>query len=802
MSHLPWDKQTTAEAIDTPPAADVGNREFLDALFGALGADEYLWTAQFRTSPKMAKAEQWAGLPVNDHYTDRPADKSDWNHYYCVAALKPAANGAQARRKDCFSRLGVVVLDDASALPQVPPTYVLETSAGNVQVGYRLSDPVSDLGAAIELHKALAAAGHLGADKNGNNPVRYVRLPFGANTKYLPPHRHRLLTWEPWRTVTLDALVSGLGLSLGQPQPQAMAPVPTPDVATRDGWEPKARKIAWDSARRTHEDPALGRHAEVFRMGAYAARDGLPDEALSFMLDEFVARMRPTNTSGEASAVNWEAERKTIHDGYRQSVSDGTQIAVDASLLIDSARRRRQVASADPLDGLSIEAVNRKAPEPELITERAPFAQAFPVPALNELGEWIQAGATVAYPSITQQAVLAVAATTVARLYTTPQGDPLSLYLGCCARSIGELRYVQHAARTAFEAAGLRRIVRNSRMTSPATIYKSLLRSPAMLYLSDDYGGVAAFSKRQPSGYQEHALSLIAGLYDGQTTQLEGPEDAGFRPGSMQVSDEQPVIFAPSLTILALIGLDQLATLMRGSEAGRGALQQMLFAIGDERTSIEQDPQQRPVPAWLPAHLRELRRAPHPDQGTDINLADVFNGTSGLMPHLVTIPFLAPLNGAYDALDDLSSDRRVRSLQMAARTIVRRIAAVLAAWESPSDPLVTQPLLDWAGAYVAERLRETIEQFEILHSTDGRSSVYDQVLKVITEQRTDGVSEGNLPGLCWAYRSLPAKKRGELIQTMIEDQAIVQVTKKPKTGRPSKRLVAGRFVRNSDGASA
>lgn len=455
----------------------------------------------------------------------------------------------------------------------------------------------------------------------------------------------------------------------------------------------------------------------------------------------------------------------------------------------------RAAQDFEAVTGATYDEANRRQPEPQLAEEIKAEMRAFPVPGLDEVFGWIESLSSVAYPAITQQAVLAIVSAAVSRTYITPQGDPLSLYLGCCGRSVGELRYVHHAVSAAMSAAGLRRMVRATRMTSPATIYKSLLRSPSTMYLSDDYGGVAAFSKRQPSGLQEHALSLISSLYDGKTIQLDGPEDAGLRSGSAQVSDEQPVIYAPSMNVLALIGMDQLATLMRQSETGRGALQQMLFAIGDERSIIEHDPISVAPPIWLPGYLRTVRRVPHPEMGVDLTLADIFSGNAGLPPVQVVVPFETPLKPAYDALDALSSDRRVRSLLLAARGIVRRIAAGLAAWGAPDAPVVTRGILDWTSAYVCDRMRETVEQFEILHSLDGKSSVYDQVLAKIAESRTDGVSEGDLPAICWAYRNLSGKQRGELIEIMLQDHMVMQITRKPKTGRPSKRLVAARFIK-------
>lgn len=186
----------------------ISNHEFLSAVFTDLWPDEYLWACNFRDQPSQGR---WSGHRVTGALQDQP----DHNTYFSVSALKPDDKGSK-RRKTNFSRLYCVVLDDAAPLAGIEPTWVLETShpapAPKTQVGYRLTDPVADSGIADRLHHALGAAGHLSIDKSGNNPVRYVRLPVGSNTKHNPPHRHRLITWSPDTRVTLDDLIAALRL--------------------------------------------------------------------------------------------------------------------------------------------------------------------------------------------------------------------------------------------------------------------------------------------------------------------------------------------------------------------------------------------------------------------------------------------------------------------------------------------------------------------------------------------------------------------------------------------------------------
>jgi hypothetical protein len=780
-----------------------GNRDFIDAIFAGMRADERVWTAQFKTSPSVASREQWAGLPVGPGYRNQNPSHVGWNHYFSVATLKANDTGEIHRRRECFSRLFVLVLDDATPIPGIDPTWVLETSLkdngeSNVQIGYKLATPIDDITLATYLHKALKDAGRIvQADKNGNNPVRYVRLPWGCNTKVSPPHQNKLLYWSPESVVEVDALVAALGIDLSaMPADDAAPSVAIVDVIPAGAlaeWQPKARKLAWDGALRTHNDPKLGRNNEIFRLGTYAARDRLPEEALEFVLQEFVARMRPTNTAGKPAAVNWGNERATIRRGYVQGHKDGVPKLVDIGFLNNIGTTGHE----DSLEStLGIGRINAKAQTRSIIPSEKRRVREFPIQDLNDTAAWMTAIAPVSYPEVTQHAILGLIGAAASRLYITPQGDPLSLYLGASARSIGELRYTHHAIHDAMRHAGLRRMVRMSRFTSPQTILKTLMRSPASIYLSDDYGGLSAFARRQPSGLQEQALATIASVYDGHSIQLDGPEDAGFRPGSAQVQDEQPIIMAPALNMFGLVGDDHLATLMRASELGRGALEQLLLVLADPDCAVVHDPMQLDPPDFLIRKLRTIRHVPDPN-GLDLTLATIFGDLAGeMLPNQITVAFTADLDAIYAELAQVSTDRRVRPLLLAARGMVRRIAGSLAVWENPQTPVADARLIEWAGGYVIDRMRDLVDRFALLHGDDGRPTAYDQVLMKVTEAKDQGVPRRDLVSGCRAYRNLSNDKREELIQQMLGDETVFEMDIKCEgKGRPRKRLVSAKYIR-------
>jgi len=113
----------------------------------------------------------------------------------------------------------VMVLDDIgtkSKTPPLPPTWVMETSAGNFQWGYAFSEQPTkaEFAAAI---RAVADAGF--TDPGACNPVRNFRIPGSVNFK---PGRgafaSRLVEWERAREYTLDEICDALGVVPGAPE--------------------------------------------------------------------------------------------------------------------------------------------------------------------------------------------------------------------------------------------------------------------------------------------------------------------------------------------------------------------------------------------------------------------------------------------------------------------------------------------------------------------------------------------------------------------------------------------------------
>lgn len=415
-----------------------------------------------------------------------------------------------------------------------------------------------------------------------------------------------------------------------------------------------------------------------------------------------------------------------------------------------------------------------------------------PVPMLARLEAEILRRAPMQHPVAAQQTALAIAARIAGRQCVTTANDPAHLYIGLAAPSVGYLRGYLSMTYTLMEQVGLQKSVRNQRLSAIVQVQKQLWHQPASLYLSNEWGVLLQFSKRQPAGHLEQTLGLISDLWEAPVLVLD-TEGMKIKDAD---SEAQQIIRNPHLTILAALSHDHLSTAIKLSEMGRGALEQIQYWILEDDDFVAFDPDtfhaKEPWPADL---VEEIKRLSAYHVATGGNLAGLMGPS--VPPEQVIAPFSVPVQPFYAAYDALNPQRNARALLTASRFIVRRIASVLAFWRNPAEPVVTADLLGWSTRMEVARLSSLLTRFDSLSSDDGKLSAYQKVLDLITAEKTKGARGSDLVSGCWAYRALADDKREALIKQMLCDDAIVEVQPESKPGARRKALVyvAKAFVR-------
>ncbi len=195
------------------------NQEFLSALFG----DDAQWAHVTdhnhdpNNIPQGARLGAWMGDYFSRYWFDNNS-----NQYFTISTFMADEENVARRRKALFRCTHVIVLDDvkeklsleqAQKLP--PPTWILETSEGSEQWGYKLTVPCTDRHRVDNLLDGLVSEGlaPAGKDPGMKGVTRYVRLPEGYNHKASKlvdgqPFKCNMLSWRPEQTVTMEQMAA------------------------------------------------------------------------------------------------------------------------------------------------------------------------------------------------------------------------------------------------------------------------------------------------------------------------------------------------------------------------------------------------------------------------------------------------------------------------------------------------------------------------------------------------------------------------------------------------------------------
>ena len=298
------------------------NSDFLAEAIGPLSADEYGWICSFAAPPDQGL---WAGRFWTA--TERQAAIIDGaasaNNYFSTAVLSGTTEAGQmARTKSTFSRLACLVVDDVDPDSLLGGfSWSVQTSPGKFQVGILLDrdDPdCSNLALVDAAMSALSARGRLGGgnDSSGNAAVRYVRLPYGLNTKPRPagPWEVRLETWAPSVRWSLADACAAVGLDLDV----LRSAVNRGEKTTRNSPSGSAGSVAGD-ALSVLSAPLDQRsyHDAIVRMAASLVAGGMyPGAAVDFLYS-LMDQVKPAGPLEEVA--RWSARRAEIPRAVRSA---------------------------------------------------------------------------------------------------------------------------------------------------------------------------------------------------------------------------------------------------------------------------------------------------------------------------------------------------------------------------------------------------------------------------------------------------------------------------------------------------
>lgn len=302
----------------TNPGADVGievsHEEFIAGIFPKLPSGAVVAVCSKPGDPTQGG---WYALRA-DTQLEKLLPSN--NNYVNGASIKPLADGTVNVKSEQVAEHHVLLLDDVGTkvdrakLNGLEPTWEIETSPGNSQMGLVLDPPLKSAKLYKALQNAIIEKGLCDAGANG--PVRWARLPVGINGK--EKHRDpagkpfvcRVKQWNPTLGYTVSALVDTLKLKLAPPDDlPAGSIVGAASVATESGDKHGHKKltIAQLQALLKVLDANMGREKWIIVLMAVAHETGGSTDG--FDLIDTWSRSGKTYPGTAALMVQWKSFR-------------------------------------------------------------------------------------------------------------------------------------------------------------------------------------------------------------------------------------------------------------------------------------------------------------------------------------------------------------------------------------------------------------------------------------------------------------------------------------------------------------
>ncbi len=198
------------------PPSPVANAAFVEHVIRGVADGA---SAAICSKPNNPETGGWIAIAAEDVDVQCPSDR---NNYVNCSSFVHDQDGTMRAKLATFSGFHILVLDDVGTkvdrnrLAGVVPSWEIETSPGNSQLGFILAEPLRDLQAVERLQSAVMKAGL--SDPGASGAARWVRLPTAINGK--PKHHNergeafacKLVGWKPEKQFTVQELYSVLGL--------------------------------------------------------------------------------------------------------------------------------------------------------------------------------------------------------------------------------------------------------------------------------------------------------------------------------------------------------------------------------------------------------------------------------------------------------------------------------------------------------------------------------------------------------------------------------------------------------------
>ena len=639
--------------------------------------------------------------------------------------------------------------DGARPLPEWPldPQLVVETSPHKYHVYWFAQDLGWD-----DFDALMGVMVAWGSDPNAKDRARVLRVP-GFWHQKTTPFQVRIAKENACLPYTRSQLLAAF-----QPAPKlsvqshTRSPSDSSDPE-RPRWQAVVTRLAATHAARTWADPKAGRNAQVMSLGHELEERGVPEEFDPLALTQFGSIMRPTNTSGEETPLNWPNEWAALKHGRRTALQGPTVAhgAQQADHLLKHAATPRMSAVASP------------------ILPTLPALLLNPPGALGAFVQWVCQSARFPQPVLALANGLALFGALIGQTARTPTDLRPNLYtLGIAPSATGK-DHSRQCAKRLLKAAGLTDRLGGENLASDSGLLEAVHRSPACLFQIDEFGRILKTLGRADKPHLYAIPTTLMQLYSSANSLFLGKEYAS---GERQDID-QPCACLYGTTVPA-----HFFAALTHDEAQDGFLARFLVFQGNDDPP-EQDALPSPPPDALLAIVAALAT-----RTRNISPHGNIDAIQGINPPV--IPFAPAAKVLLDALaKEKTAGRKAqqregtdalwgRCWEMAVKVALIVAVADGAEVISADHAALGIAVATWCIGTMAAHLATHVAE-------NDTESAGKRVERIIREAGAGGMSMSDLYA---KTRFLKKRERSDIVEEMKEAGLILESVASAKEGNP------------------
>lgn len=478
----------------------------------------------------------------------------------------------------------------------------------------------------------------------------------------------------------------------------------------------------------------------------------------------------------------------------------------DLAVTVGLSAVTQQIASVIVAESAPVAVIEPIAPDVIDYTQTQPpeLIRSFPVPILNEIGEWIEGYSRQAQQQITMQGVVGLASVLCSRNYCSTHANTSSLFLMVLGDTGVGKNYIKTGVRKFLMGSGLIDMLSGGGNTSSGAVFTALMESPRHIQITDEIGKQLQTARKQSNGMMAEALNVLVECYSSTDDMVQPKNYSNMSNAAQGKKLDAPKIrvFCPAITILGLATPKQVYENLSTVEIEDGFLNRLVVVD----VTLPQKPRVVSNRPELPERFIEWAQSianPEPTSRTDLSFVDMgYNA----IPNQVEVEFDDEADALFFShLDDMA-EREARGefvlpdLTRRWNENAMRLATCFAVCVNPIEPVITLEIAQWCIVY--------IEYYGMQFMLNVASKVADSdyhrlslaIIEQVTKAGSKGLTEHEISRKSRLFASYAPMQRDQAFMGLVRDNRMELVPMKSVSSRGKTRnaWVATEFIVNDN----